>query len=128
MNNKGKKQHPIQPLEPDKNGRMRFKKNAIVEFLLDKGPFDMNVLAGKDFPQEDWVQFAQLIGYSLDGFGELSYVTDDVYETAVEMTKPKVDALVAENRVLQQKLEKVRTHLKKLIPHVFRIHPDDLQH
>lgn len=68
--------HPVQPLGLDKNGILRFKSNAIVRFLLDNGPFDMNKLAMMEFSDEDRVQFAQLIGYSLSGFEELSYVSD----------------------------------------------------
>lgn len=75
--------HPVQPLETDSSGVLRFKKNAIVRFLLDAGPFDMNQLALMPFSQEDREQFAQLIGYSLSGFGELSYVSDETYERAV---------------------------------------------
>ena len=37
-------QHPMQPIELD-DGVIRFHKNAIVSFLLDAGPFDMNQLA-----------------------------------------------------------------------------------
>jgi hypothetical protein len=32
------------------------------------------------FDREDWEQFAQLIGYSLDGFGELSYVSQETHK------------------------------------------------
>jgi hypothetical protein len=74
--------HPVQPLVHDARGTLRFKQNAIVLFLLEAGPFDMNVLASMPFSIEDREQFAQLIGYSLDGFSELSYVTDETYERA----------------------------------------------
>jgi len=80
-----KNKHPIQPIAPDKNGIMRFKENAIVSYLLDNGPFDMNQLARLPFSDEDWEQFAQLIGYSLSGFGELSYVSSDTYNAAKSM-------------------------------------------
>jgi hypothetical protein len=43
----------------------------------------MNKLALMKFSDEDREQFAQLIGYSLSGFSELSYVTDKTYKTAV---------------------------------------------
>jgi hypothetical protein len=56
---------------------VRFKQNAIVRFLLDAGPFDMNQLALMTFSDEDREQFAQLIGYSVSGYGELSYVRDE---------------------------------------------------
>lgn len=69
--------HPMQPVLVDKDGVVRFKRNKIVEFLLDAGPFDMNNLALMPFDDEDREQFAQLIGYSVCGFAELSYVSDD---------------------------------------------------
>lgn len=74
-------QHPIQPLV-DEHGITRFKRNEIVRYLLDKGPFDMNALAALPFSDEDREQFAQLVGYSLSGFAELSYVSDATYERA----------------------------------------------
>jgi len=75
--------HPMQPLYFDDYGTIRFKKNEIVEFLLDNGEFDMNKLAHIEFSDEDREQFAQLIGYSVGGFGELSYVSDDAYYAAM---------------------------------------------
>ena len=71
--------HPVQPLVTDPHGRLRFKRNAIVDHLTTG---KLNDLAAMDFPQEDWEQLAQLIGYSLDGFGTLSYVTDETYDRA----------------------------------------------
>lgn len=76
---------PIQPLATDEHGTVRFRSNAIVRYLLDNGGIDMNKLACIEFPQEDREQFAQLIGYSLSGFGELDYVTDETY-SAAELT------------------------------------------
>lgn len=74
--------HPIQPLETDGDGVLRFKPNKIVRFLLDAGMYDLNKLAIMEFSQNDREQFAQLIGYSLSGFSELSYVSDETYELA----------------------------------------------
>ena len=72
--------HPMQPLVVDDHGITRFKKNSIVRYLLDAGPFDMNSLdLIPSFSDEDRTQLAQLIGYSMSGFGELSYVDDDTY-------------------------------------------------
>lgn len=65
--------HPDQPIVQDEHGTDRFLKNEIVIFLLDSGPFDMNMLARIPFKSEDRRQFAQLIGYSVAGFRELSY-------------------------------------------------------
>lgn len=68
--------HPMQPVITDAQGVRRFKQNALVAFLLDAGPFDMNQLMHVKCPNEDREQFAQLIGYSVSGFGDLPYVTD----------------------------------------------------
>ena len=79
--------HPVQPLEW-KSGVLRFKPNKLVRFLLDAGPFDMNKLALMNFSKADRQQFAQLIGYSLSGYSELPYVTDEAFARA-EAHKPK---------------------------------------
>lgn len=82
--------HPVQPLDLDEHGTLRFKANAIIRFLLDTGPFDMNKIALMPFSQEDREQFAQLIGYSLSGFGELSYVSDETYDRAHKSIEHRV--------------------------------------
>ena len=77
--------HPIQPLVLDANDVLRFQRNRIVEHLLDHGPFDMNYLAVQGFSQADQEQFAQLIGYSLSGFAELSYVRSHTLDRALAL-------------------------------------------
>lgn len=74
--------HPIQPVVYDDKGVCRFKANAIVLHLLDAGPFNMNDLANLSFTTEDREQFAQLIGYSVDGFADLSYASNRVIKEA----------------------------------------------
>ena len=72
---------PNQPLYKDNHGKIRFVGNPIVEYMLEEGNIDMNKLARwgieNDIDPEYKAQFAQLIGYSLDGWGMLSYVTDE---------------------------------------------------
>jgi hypothetical protein len=93
--------HPLQPLETDQQGRLRFKRNAIVDHLA-RGK--LNDLAMMDFPQEDWEQLAQLIGYSLAGFGTLSYVSDATYNAAAESVgKELPPEVAAEKAVSYQK-------------------------
>ena len=77
-----RKKPPLQPLHKDDHGVIRFQENAIVRYLLDHGGIDMNKLAALPFSRADREQFAQLIGYSLCGFGDLSYVRDETYERA----------------------------------------------
>lgn len=84
---------PMQQMQFDDDGVLRFHKNAIVRFLADTSQFDMNKLAVMPFTDEDRMQFAQLIGYSVDGYHELSYVSDKSYEeseaAAQEIRKKK---------------------------------------
>lgn len=74
--------HPRQPIEKDQNGVLRFKSNAIVRALLDTGKLNMNDLAVLPFSVEDRCQFAQLIGYSVSGYGDLSYVSAEEADAA----------------------------------------------
>lgn len=63
-------QHPAQPIGDDGHGCTRFKANQIVSFLAESR---LNELATMGFPEEDWRQLAQLLGYSVSGYGDLSY-------------------------------------------------------
>lgn len=81
----GNQPTPMQPLCIDQFGTLRFKVNPIVQHLLDVAGnvgVNMNTIAMQGFEPEDQMQFAQLIGYSLGGYGDLSYVTDESYERA----------------------------------------------
>jgi len=77
--------HPMQPVVIDDDGVVRFKGNKIVRFLLDAGPYDMCKLAMMPFSDEDRSQFAQLIGYSTCGFGELGYADQEQVAEADEI-------------------------------------------
>lgn len=81
LENKVFVQHPTQPLVTDPHGVQRFKENRIVSFLADGR---LNELCAMGFSDEDWEQLAQLIGCSLSGFGELSYVSDETFRRAQE--------------------------------------------
>ena len=86
--------HPMQPLVIDEHGVVRFKVNKIVRALLDTGKLNMNDIAMLDFPLDDRVQFAQLIGYSVSGAGDLSYMLADLIAEADRQT----DELIASTK------------------------------
>lgn len=73
--------HPMQLIIVDPQGTIRFKANAIINFLLDQGrlgrKFDLNTIPFDVFPQEDVEQFYQLMGYSLCGYEEISLISDE---------------------------------------------------
>lgn len=118
--------HPIQPVYEDEHGVCRFKPNKIVRHLLDQGGIDMDDIAMGDFTREDREQFAQLIGYSHSGAGDLEYVSSEVLDTALRMkghSETEQDARIV---VLQGQLKEIRTHLREAAVAAFEIHPDDL--
>lgn len=103
--------HPIQPLGDDGKGTRRFKKNKIVEWLVDQRPGCLNEVAVMDFPREDRVQLAQLIGYSHAGFGDLGYVTNDDWNAASGRSNDDIDGLHARIRELQRQLDESRKRM-----------------
>ena len=118
--------HPMQPIYKDRHGTVRFKPNAVVSYLLDNGGLNMNDLGIVGFPKEDQEQFAQLIGYSLGGFGDLSYVSDSAYETADKMFEKGLTEADARIVYLEETIEEVQEGVKKAATALFKIHPDDL--
>ncbi len=81
-------EHPMQPVERDRHGVIRFKRNAIVRFLVDwarERGMTLNELAVMDFPDADFEQLAQLLGYSVSGWGDLSYVSHEAIARADAM-------------------------------------------
>jgi len=78
----GETMYPMQPLKKDEHGSWRFVQNKIVRYILDFGGISLNDLALLNFSDEDRQQFAQLIGYSLSGYSELDYVSDEAFERA----------------------------------------------
>lgn len=117
---------PIQPLYTDEKGVLRFKENAIVRYLLDRGGIDLNQIARSGFSDEDRVQFAQLIGYSLSGFCSLGYVNNEAFEAAELMSTEGLDERDARIKYLQETLDSVKDSVRSAAVTLFEIHPDDL--
>ena len=124
--------NPIQPLAKDEQGVLRFKANVLINALLDHGQatgFGLNELARKFYTPEhadDWQQLAQLIGYSLSGYGELSYVSDDAYGAAATMADEELGEKDARIAHLEHELLMVRSSLREPIARLYGLHPDDL--
>lgn len=68
--------HPQQPIGFADDGAIRFKENKIISRLFEHGVISLNNIRVKvadgEFPEEDYVQLTQLIGYSVSGWGNLS--------------------------------------------------------
>lgn len=82
MNNGDLLPHPDQPIYLDVDDAPRFKRNAIVRFLQRRGGYEFDTLHDMNFSTEDWAQFMQLLGYSVCGYGELSFIPSDKIEHA----------------------------------------------
>ncbi len=88
-----KQPHPDQPLVSDELGVLRFKENKLVSAFVDQSMnrgLGLNWAATQDFSAEDRMQLAQLIGYSLHGYGTLSYVTDESFAKVQASIPPSV--------------------------------------
>ena len=111
------------PLQPIIAGR--FVENRIVRDLLDNGPFDMNSIATGSYTDQEQVQFAQLIGYSVSGFGSLSYVDNETYEAA-ELVSGGCPSSEARYTALSSQMENIKDGIRSAAAELFRVHPDDL--
>lgn len=122
--------HPTQPLAADNGGIVRFKENQIVRKLLDRSreglKTDLNDIACMEFSQEDRQQFAQLIGYSLSGYGELPYVDDAAYHVASELAESAGnDEKDIRIEFLESRLSDLKKALREPMATLFERHPDD---
>jgi hypothetical protein len=84
---RGSIMHPMQPVVLTRDGIIRFKANEVVTALFNHAQntglnmCDMR-LRFTQCNNEDWSQFAQLIGYSVSGYGDLSYADDEIIHWA----------------------------------------------
>ena len=108
--------HPMQAIVYDEHRTARFVSNPIVNYLLEKGPFDMNQLSrkfGGEVHREDQMQFAQLIGYSVSGFGGLPYADEATIAMAdkiVEKLTTPEESVIAAARSAVFELERLRDY------------------
>lgn len=123
------KRQPLNPMQPtitDEHGYVRFKPNALVSHLLDKGKITMNDLALVGCSRDDRQQFAQLIGYSLSGYGDLSYHSETVYVAAQAANTTRVDVKQARLDALEVELQALKDGLREPIARLYQIAEEDL--
>lgn len=125
---------PQQPLVTDERGTLRFRENAIVRFFLDEHTKSvigngggLNQIACMDFTPEDRMQFAQLIGYSLDGYGELSYVSNLSYDSASLSQYGVLTPEQAQIQALTETMDTIKEGLKSFVPELFKMAAEDFE-
>lgn len=122
--------HPLQPLYVTESGVLRFHQNKIVSDMLDFSTshgFGLNEIACRQYSQDDRIQFAQLIGYSHSGFGDLSYVDDQSYLVALDVYESGETELQARIDFLEGQLSRLKAALREPMAELFEVHPDDLR-
>ncbi len=123
------KKLPMQPVYNDENGHVRFQENKVVRRLLDeaqKRGFGLNELGCCGFPREDQEQFAQLIGYSLSGAGDLSYFSSETLDAAYATLEAGKSEHEARADYLREQLDAFKNAVRPAIAGLFGVHPDDL--
>lgn len=127
--------HPLQPLERDSHGVLRFKENRAVSALYEQLrtlKFDPWIILARDpnVTKDDLRQFAQLIGYSVSGASELSYMDEETLEAAqnaFDLESTGIDETKARNIFLEERHEAMIEAVKSLAVATFAIHEDDLE-
>lgn len=114
------------------DGVNRFVSNALVRHLLEAAKSGrtcgMNELFEVPCSIEDRRQFAQLIGYSLSGYGELPYVDDEEYRTVYHLRdNPEVHPAEAKLVCIEEKLKSVKNALAEGVAELYEIAIEDLQ-
>jgi len=121
----------MQPIIKDAGNRARFRPNKIVRYLLERAReinVDMNHIHDTlDFSDEDRRQFAQLIGYSLSGYSELPYVSDEAYETALKMSLSEKSEVECQNEYRGELIKQLKDALLEPMARLFEIDQDDLK-
>lgn len=120
MAKRPKARHPIQPLERDEQGVIRFKRNAIVDYLAKDR---LNEIGAMDFSQEDREQLRQLIGYSHSGIPACSA---EVWDAAETIYKAGVSELEARCNHLRDELTALKAAIREPIARLYGVHPDNL--
>ena len=115
--------HPLQPIV-SVDGVLRFKENALVrKLVVDAG--GLSVINGIEATREDREQLAMLIGSSLNGFSQLTYVTDETVDLACA-TGNDPDQLRSRIARLEGELTALRDGMRDAVARLYGIDPDVL--
>lgn len=86
---------PMRPIFIDDANRPAFKGNAVIQYLVRSGKLNMvqavEKIADKSLPQEDIDEFYQLVGYSIGGYCEIKFVSDESCEKALAIAERLVN-------------------------------------
>jgi Cys-tRNA synthase (O-phospho-L-seryl-tRNA:Cys-tRNA synthase) len=127
--------NPMQPIVIDSEDVVRFKTNKIVYTvykIAEAHGCGLNKITKQNFTQDDQKQFAQLLGYSVSGYGDLPYVDKVSVECADQQVAlllsgtPVVSEQEMELQVLRDENRRLKAAIRNAAVEAFSIHPDDL--
>jgi hypothetical protein len=127
--------NPMQPILKDSVGCLRFKTNEIVRAVHEVAKahkFGLNEIAMRNFTEDDQKQFAQLLGYSVSGYGDLPYVDKVSVECADQQVAlllseaPFISEQEMELQVLRDENRRLKAAIRNAAVEAFSIHPSDL--
>ncbi|BAO89009.1 hypothetical protein [Caballeronia cordobensis] len=75
--------HPLQQVYVDDTGEPRFRANAIVQHLLTHGSIRWDQILRMDFSLADREQIAQMLGYSIERYNELHWISQESFEATL---------------------------------------------
>jgi len=110
-----KKKHPIQPLIEDSHGTIRFKENKLIRRLLEQSGISLNEIGLWDVSKDDFSQFAQLIGYSHDGYCGLEYADRIVADAAEQMCNYGMSEQDARMAALESRVKELETSIRTIL-------------
>ena len=122
-----KPKHPIQPLELDDRGVLRFKANQIVRDLLVHCSESGFEIATRDYTREDREQLAQLIGYSHSGAHDLGYMSEEVLVASRRAMETGTTEHEARAAALRDTLDSVRSRMRVVVAELYKTIPEDLE-
>lgn len=106
--------HPIQPLEFDDHGVLRFRRNPIVDYCVKQvGLNNLAAMFSRDEHADDWNQLAQLIGYSHSG--SPSYLDGETWRAAKDMHEKGLSEAEARAASLRELLSAAEDRQAKAI-------------
>lgn len=76
----------------DDQGNIRFKANAIVAWLFDTQRINLNEIVMHKWPIEDQEEFWQMLGYSVSGYGDLSFARPETVAAADEIAQQMLES------------------------------------
>jgi hypothetical protein len=102
VNREVAKARRLREVYTDTKGVVRFRGNAVVEWLFKNGRIDLNTIPCHSLPSKDVAEFWQMLGYSVSGYGDLDFIDRMTVEQAdkeaelVQVRIPKPDPEEAE--------------------------------